>query len=89
MKILFNPNKNVGVYVENMSNTLFPMDNKKRGNDCQICAFVMSTFLPLTLRLFVCKIDFFPQDLIILDHEQPSTTINTIEAHQKPSSTMR
>ena len=88
MKLLFNPNTNVGVYVKHMRKTIFPIDNTKRGNDFQMCAVFRSAFLPLTLRLFVCRIDFF-QDLIILNHKQPFTTINTIGAHQKPSGTMR
>ena len=78
----------LGVYVENEFKTIFPIVNEKRGKDFHMCAFVRSAFLPLTLRLFVFRIDFF-QDLIILDHRQPSTTINTIGAHQKPSGNMR
>ena len=31
MKILFNPNKNVDVYVENMRKTISPQSMKKRG----------------------------------------------------------
>ena len=31
MKLLFNPNKNVGVYVENMRKTIFPKVNEKTG----------------------------------------------------------
>ena len=30
-KLLFNPNKNVGVYVENMRKIIFPIVNEKRG----------------------------------------------------------
>ena len=58
MKFLFNPYKNVGVYVENVRKTIFPIVNEKKGNDFQMCAFVRSAFLPLTLRLFVCRKDF-------------------------------
>ena len=61
MKLLFNPNTNVGVYVKHMRKTNFPIDNTKRGNYFQMCAVVRSAFLPLTLRLFVCRIDFFPR----------------------------
>ena len=59
MKLLFNPNTNVGVYVKHMRKTNFPIDNTKRGNYFQMCAVVRSAFLPLTLRLFVARIDFF------------------------------
>ena len=34
MKLLFNPNKNVGVYVENMRKTIFPKVNEKTGKRC-------------------------------------------------------
>ena len=53
MKLLFNPYKNVGVYVENVWNTIFTIANEKKGKDFQMRAFVMSGCVPLTLRLFV------------------------------------
>ena len=49
-----------------------------------MCAFVRWAVLPLMLRLFVCRIDFF-KDLIILHHLRPSTTINNKNNnHQVP-----
>ena len=47
MKLLFNPYKNVGVYVENVWNTIFPLANEKKGEgfsdacfcDVRVCAF--------------------------------------------------
>ena len=53
MKLLFNPYKNVGVYVENVWNTIFPIANEKKGKDFQMHAFARSGCVPLMLRLFV------------------------------------
>ena len=52
MKLLFNPNTNVGVYVKHMRKTIFPIDNTKKGNDFQMCAIFRSAFLPLSLKGF-------------------------------------
>ena len=84
MKLLFNPYKNVGVYVENVHRTFFFFQySVKKGNDFQMCTFVRSAFLRLTLRLFVCRKDVL-QNLIILDHKRPSTPYGPTRNHQVP-----
>ena len=45
-KLLFNPNKNVGVYVENMRKIIFPIVNEKRGMIFRcvlLCAIVLKS----------------------------------------------
>ena len=85
MKLLFNPYKIVGVYVENVCKTIFPIADEKKGKDFQMHAFVRSGCVHLMLRMFVWRIYFF-QNFIMLDHKQPSAGINTIG---KPSGTMK
>ena len=68
MKLLFNPYKNVGVYVENVHRTFFFFQySMKKGNDFQMCAYVRSAFMRSMLRLFVCR-TYFSEYLIIMDY---------------------
>ena len=70
----------LGVYVENECKTIFPIANEKKGKEFKICAFVRSRCVPLTLRLFIQRIDFFTQ----FNHLGPLMTISNHQHHWGP-----
>ena len=71
--------------MENECKTIFPIANEKKGKDFQIRAFVRSRCVPLTLRLFVRRFDFFTQ----FNHLGPLMTISNHQHHRGPLETIR